>query len=366
MAALAKVELQLVMHFLDCRSLLFFARSSRWLYAAADFDFAWKHAPPPRLLFSANRLSLPHQLSRSLLRHLSSVAVRWEGVWPGQSSACAYLATLLQILRISTLQFNYMELNMAQWQQLGESRALDSLTGLELSWSRAPVGFLHHLTRLPRLSSLSLDCYSTNNTDSLAELPQLQSLTRLVLSNSRAGYYGSIARCRGLRHLSMHWDDAAKPAFLRMLHSLNLRATLQSLELHNISLFPPSQPSEQQKQALQAAFSSFMQLHSLSFIHCRFFHPEFLLLHLASALPLSRLQLEPESRLDEPTLSVVTQLLPSAPQLHLSLQPASFESLSAFRQLQQSLPSDQGSRLRIVQFNQRQATREFQHAACIF
>lgn len=204
MTALAKVELQLVMHFLDRRELLLFARSSRWLYDAADSAFAWKHAPPPQLIFSADYLSLPQRLSQSLWRHVLSTSIDWRPPrYPAPDRpSCNELAALISLPRISTLVIQ-VELGMEQWQQLGQSSALDSLTSLQLTGAQAPVGFLRHLTRLPRLSSLSLGCGCIDQEDSLVELSQLQSLTRLdvIISNNAA--CDSIALCPSLRHLTL-------------------------------------------------------------------------------------------------------------------------------------------------------------------
>jgi len=176
--------------------------------AAADFDFAWQHALPPRLLFSADRLSLPQQLSQSLWRHLPSVAISWESCRPDFVDTA--LATLLDIPRISALAISWTRLMMKQWRQLSQSSSFGSLTSLKLQHSPTPVRFSIPLAQLSRLSSLSIgdDCLAYNET--LAALPQLPSLTCLQLSTRpyhgperNPLYYDSIALCTNLRHLTL-------------------------------------------------------------------------------------------------------------------------------------------------------------------
>lgn len=77
MQRLAKVELQSVMHFLDERSILAFARCSRRLHSAADSSFAWRHVRPLRVTLRQLSVAGSSRLSASLLSH-AGLTIFWE------------------------------------------------------------------------------------------------------------------------------------------------------------------------------------------------------------------------------------------------------------------------------------------------
>jgi hypothetical protein len=66
MNRLAKVELELVMHFLDATSLISLARCDRHTLTAALEPFAWKHAT-----MSAMQMDFVSSSSSKLMRHVS-------------------------------------------------------------------------------------------------------------------------------------------------------------------------------------------------------------------------------------------------------------------------------------------------------
>jgi len=149
-----------------------------------------------------------------------------------------------------------VQLSMEQWKLLGQGRALNSLTSLELNHSPAPVGFLQHLTRLPHLSSLSIGSGCLEGEERLADLPQLLNLTQLRLSmhGASSAVYESIGPCTQLKQLALRGISSGDAVFLDMLHSPGLRATLQSLQLDRASLDEAWRSSEERQQ-LRAAFS---------------------------------------------------------------------------------------------------------------
>ena len=191
-ARLALVELQLVLKCLDTPSILAAARCYRFTLAAASHPFAWIHAPPPRVCSLTP--NLPVLLSRSLLRFVRGVDMRWIIVSLADDRFVHYQQELKTICSLpSILQFDTLSrgglplapvLGLPCFQNL-QSLAHDSCDDPELGAALPRLLRLHTLRiqepireallesfqNIPSLTDLHVDLSRTNISRQPTSLP---------------------------------------------------------------------------------------------------------------------------------------------------------------------------------------------------
>ena len=305
---LAEVELQIVMHGLEIKEMIQFARCSRRLMRmAVSSPFAWRYA----LLPVTTPVALS-SLAHSLLRHA---------------------ALSLSILAgHPTVQLNSLRPVLRSGVRI---RALDAIHAPHSRWchfvlSHASVRDIHTLhlhtleecmveliVALPLLRTLSVVRASGGPAMWSDLLPRMASLTELRVETSHQGLSSAalpvLPRCRTLTRLALHDLPLQGPLFLEF----SISAAMQRLELLHIDCFFAEE--------LTAALPNVLRsLHCLHLSRC--WGVDALLARLAgaSAPALRRLIVQPccvvmaqRDRSSVPSMPMVQQLLLAAPQLRV-------------------------------------------------
>ena len=222
---LATVELQLVMHFCDQRTLIALARCSRAALAAANHPFAWR-CLSPLSLSCLSPLELSARMAASLPRH-AQLAVEWtiptfagprfEGdTTDGEDAVMvAEIAALVSLPGLRHLSVDpdsqspdsHLALLMAALRErVGLGGALVSLTlwlcDLQISEAvcAALAGFLERSRTLTTLKISSYEMDTAMVRALTAGLQKSESLATLNLSGSAFGDDGAIALAAALSH----------------------------------------------------------------------------------------------------------------------------------------------------------------------
>ena len=227
---LATVELQLVMHFCDQRTLIALARCSRAALAAASQPFAWRSLSPLSLSCSSP-LELSARMAASLPRH-AQLAVEWTIPAPVAGTAgaqeethakeddedalmAAEIAALVSLPGLRHLSVDpdsqspdsHLALLMAALRErVGLGGALVSLTlwlcDLQISEAvcAALAGFLERSRTLTTLKISSYEMDTAMVRALTAGLQKSESLATLNLSGSAFGDDGAIALAAALSH----------------------------------------------------------------------------------------------------------------------------------------------------------------------
>ena len=339
MERLADVELQLVMHGLDARSLLQFARCSRPLLHAADHPFAWLHASLHILGWQVESASSPCSPPSRLLRH-ARLSVRFDNSRPTEQGNIAVEAQqFVDALRSLASPLHHLtctdstkpRISLQQWQQILGAPSARHLRTLHVVGCMYGLCFddstVHAIARLPHLHTLVVERCAAHP-DMWAALHSAPALTSLRMVDmhamqreEREERFGNsclqhVRQCSKLTHLDI-WSFAlqgdgfdsffAGSPHMRQLHSLQLTC----LECADV-------PSA----AYMSAFSALEHMHSLHLARCASVNS--LLPHLRCAVALLDLTLEvAEEQVtqdeDTPSTSVVADLLLAAPLLHCVL-----------------------------------------------
>lgn len=210
---LATVELQLVMHCCDRKSLLTLARCSRFTLRAASDPFAWRALSP--LSFYSTRAGLADDLRTPLLRHFF-VRLLWQAGGDPNEPGDDELASLLSVPRITALDaLRRSCTSPAVWRRLLSHHAMANLTELTVQCNSARgwpdrEWLLLVAELVPRLRTLHLHGHMAGDPRSWAALPQFLHLTDLraedLLSNETPA-----ARCTSPS--AVHYDGFTSAAF---------------------------------------------------------------------------------------------------------------------------------------------------------
>lgn len=323
MQRLADVELQSIMHGLDLKSLLFFARCSRQLLRLVDTRFAWKFTvrhvtfpapsscPPPTSLFRHAPVVLRSSVSGvDQLAQLFAVAVAlnvkklhlpWgDALLPNECMRTILAHPSMQQLRVLWIH----------------STALDVKNGDE---SEARL-----VTTLPRLHILSIHTgYKTATRWSL--LPAAPALTSLIIREGSAavdeGCLRYLNSCTKITQLTISGSALRGGGFRSLFTSPSMQRlrtlTLKPLSANRVDWddAPPVAAGD-----LVAAFTALTHLQTLTLNSCR--DLDDLLPHLSSATALRSLVVEVKFISDEgevadctPSRGALLQLLTALPSL---------------------------------------------------
>ena len=330
-----------MMHGLDARSLLQFARCSRPLLHAADHPFAWLHASLHILgwqVESASASSSPPSETR-LLRH-ARLSLRFNNSRPTeQGNIAVQTQPFVDALRSLTSSLHHLtctdstkpRISLEQWQQILNAPSARHLRSLHVVGCMYGLCFdettVRAIARLPHLHTLVVERCAAHPAmwAALHSAPALTSL-RIVDMHTmereeREEQFGNsclqhVRQCSRLTHLNI-WSfalqgDGFKSFFagsphMRQLHSLQLTC----LECADV-------PSA----AYISAFSALEHMHTLHLARCASVNS--LLPHLRCAVALLDLTLEVSEEQvtqeeDTPSPSVIADLLLAAPLLHCTL-----------------------------------------------
>ena len=341
MERLADVELQLVMHGLDARSLLQFARCSRPLLHAADHPFAWLHASLHILGWQVESASSSSSPPSRLLRH-ARLSVRFDKSRPTEQGAIAVQAQpFVDALRSLASPLHHLtctdatkpRISLEQWQQILAAPSARHLRTLRMAGDMCRSSFddetVRAISRLAHLHTLAVECCAEDSAV-WAALPDAPALTSLQIvdrhrstleddfGNSCLHY---VRQCSKLTHLNiwsfalaLNGGDELRSFFADSPHHMQRLESLQ-LTMDCDELLPAP---------CVAAFSSLVHLHSLHLAHCT--SVSWLLPHVRAAPVLRRLRLEvsnnqvvDQENQDIPAIAAIAALLTAAPLLHCSL-----------------------------------------------
>ena len=273
---LAKVELQLVMQFLDTDSKLKAARCSRQLLQAADHPFAWQ-GPSVRMR-SEDQPQLGPLIRQSLLRHAPislTLAVNSE----------VPVAEVAAIPRLRELVVSCVDEPIGFDPQLLALPALQRLQRLRVQ-CHPPVSTMRLLPTLPALRTLEL--FELDESADCSWLPGMPALTDLEVTGvdfwrspqpaadvrrgrgarararipapSTCSAADAVARCAQLQSLRLRYPRFFEAdAFARLCSAPALRQ-LRHLDLQYLR----AMVTESVAAAHHSAFSSLAQLQSLS------------------------------------------------------------------------------------------------------
>lgn len=164
---LASIELQSVMHFLDKKSVLTFARCSRRLHTNADTPFAWKYHRQSLLVNKSTPPDVGSLLTRSLLRHRELRV---------DVAADYAISTLLSLRK--TTAIHLLEMPPEQLQPFSSNAAAFKLTSMWV-FPAVPASFLKSFSKLRSLSVW--DRYRPPSTSSIFTSLQCKRLRNLYL-----------------------------------------------------------------------------------------------------------------------------------------------------------------------------------------
>ena len=364
MQHLANVELQLVMHGLDVKSLLQFARCSSQTLRLADTRFAWK--------FTVRRVTCPTDdpplPPTSLLRH-APVALRL--VWPQADrfqgvkrpalfvSQCFALASLAQVRKLHLTpdapMCNALIRQILAHPTMQHLRVLWLHTDFQDHGPAAESeSDAHLLASLPRLHTLSVRTGLSGATR-WTLLPAAPALATLHIVNGSTSVDGQrvddgcarigdaglryLNSCGRITQLSVAGSALYEGAF-RGLFASPCMQRLRTLKLVNFcARHPPHQPLVVAATAedYAASFAALTHLHTLTLLGC--LELEELLPHVVLAPALRSLVIEVPTiaveitrlSLVPPPASLVSQVLALAPQLSVRLLLQNFKLHTSLR-----------------------------------
>jgi len=229
MRSLAKVELQLVLQFLDTQSRFRAARCSRALLAAAAEPFAWQHG--------VVRARVGDSSLDALIARIHAAPFRDAPIALHLDSDCALSAGVLASLpRLHRLRLDFLPPAADLLAQLVHP-ALRDLRALHLPPYPDGVKAAHValIGRLPQLRALS-SLYCPGDDAALEPLRPLESLTALDLCNGGAGKEGqraTVGRMTQLRSLRLGQLELDRWELLQLCSAPAL-GQLRRLTLHHL------------------------------------------------------------------------------------------------------------------------------------
>ena len=307
MTRLADVELQLVMHGLQCGELLQFARCSQRLMHAAHSAFAWLHASPLHITLPTPPMAL-HSLQHSLLLRWASLSLTVLPFANGLSPGGRSWSTSADFKRLSGSELQQLQpeseaadrvrvreraisihalhsqalLPDAEWVRLLHMPCMQSLRvlrcgkiGMDMHRERfaslrraMATAFMRAVIHLPHLHTLQLVQYDadTGEYEWLALMPSLTSLSVAdVRGQQRERVLLPITACTKLRTLSI--CELAAQSLRPFLMAPNL-LQLQSLTLERFSCRGARGQLLVTPADFVAVFSALTQLQSLELLEC--------------------------------------------------------------------------------------------------
>jgi hypothetical protein len=234
---LATVELQLIMHYCDAKSLLVLARCNRFSLSAASADFAWRHATF-NLRITRDTVDDAADVATSLLR-FGFVDVAWRMRTPSQEMIeDDEVDVLMAAPRIRTLDVSRRLGAMLPLKRLFSAPSFRGIKSLILSKHSqidekcVRLVFLHLSSTLTTLHFSMLKARAL-----LSVVPKLRSLTSLSVagslgSTSNMDAFNSnvhcIHQCMDLRRLSL--DDLDWRREINSIESVLSASNLSTLE----------------------------------------------------------------------------------------------------------------------------------------
>ena len=311
---LAAVELQLIMHCCDKRTLLALARCCRFALSAASSDFAWRGTSPVAVGFSLataaaestpelvwqwllrslsflpsaaapSPLPLGALIGQSLLRH-ADLLVRWADEPKGDEEISEALRLIGSLPRLGALDLSDRRLASVWAAPPALLQPLGTLTALDASGTPLVTAAMRVLAQqLPRLRTLH--CYPSGWAREcllpLLELPLLSDL-RLEgwLLQGPAADSAVLAECRGLRRLALSGRSLSR--FAALLRAPGLRSLPELTLAHFVW-----------DDSWAAIFANLHSLRRLTVDRCACAAPLLSALQLPAVCPqLRRLRIAPE------------------------------------------------------------------------
>jgi hypothetical protein len=177
------------MHYCDFHTLLALAQCSRFHFASADSDFAWKFIPFRH--FNSNKPHLARLLTSSLIRHApisTDVECPSGGSFSSVEKYAAHLSDLEfipQLQQIKLDDYNRMD-GSTFWEVVLSHRALRHVTSLSIDHNEWSMELYSILLRHMSVKLRHLFLAESNDlTDSIGHLFELPSLTHLHVEDSR-------------------------------------------------------------------------------------------------------------------------------------------------------------------------------------